>query len=150
MGVYDAIDDGEAEPGAARPGREEWISRARAHLRVHPFSGVDDVHREAVRAFVGHCSHADRQHAARPHRLHRVVDQIVEYLSQEIPIAPDSRLGGIYLEFDRDALAAREKRERSLEELAKRNVLPLHVDGARIAQQVRDEPIEAGSFLLED
>src|SRR5690348_11935162 len=50
VGVDDAIDDREPQARAARTGREERVLCAFTHHRVHPFSGVDHVDREAVHA----------------------------------------------------------------------------------------------------
>ena len=151
VGVDDPIDDREPQPGAARPRGEERVERSRSNLRVHAFAGVDDVDGEPLDAAFGRGPNADRQRPVGSHRLHRVVDQVVEDLPQQVRVSPDAAFARFDPELRTDPLlvGARE-RQGPLEEIGQREMGALHVDRSRVAQKVGDEPVQAARLFVED
>ena len=120
VGVDDPVHDREPEPRPARARGEERVARARADLRVHALAGVDDVHREPVLPLVLHRPNADRERSAVVHRLHGVVDQVVEDLAQEVRVSPDARLGDLVVQLDAHRLVPLRELEPALEEIGER------------------------------
>ncbi len=131
--------------------REERIERARSNLGVHSFAGVDDVDGQPFGPSVADGAHAHGERAVGAHRLHRVVDQVVEDLAQEVRVAPDAALARLDAELRADLLLVRAReRQRPLEQIRQRKMGALDVDGPCVPEEIRDESIEAARLLVED
>src|SRR5437879_761607 len=81
VALDDLPHDGEADAGSRRLRRHEEPEDALAHLRGHAGARVGELQTHAPGAVAG-CRGADRDPAARPHRLDRVDDQLLERLTE--------------------------------------------------------------------
>ena len=140
-------------PGPARTRREERIARARAHLRVHSLAGVDDVHREPVHALLGRRAHAHRERAARrpspARRCRRGCRRPGAGGSRRPRCAPRGTRPSSS-DADRSCRSRCASAERALEQIGERELRALHVDRARVAEQIRHQAVQAARLLVED
>src|SRR5437763_1519083 len=90
VALDDLPHDGEADAGSRRLRRHEEPEDALAHLRGHAGARVGELHTHAPGAVAG-CRGADRDPAARPHRLDRVDDQLLDRLTEVGGVGPYER-----------------------------------------------------------
>ena len=94
--------------------------------------------------------HGERAPAA--HRLHGVVDEVVEDLPEEVRVAPHAfapERVAQQLHLDAPLLGLGEG-ERALEEVGEHELRPLDVHRARVAEEIRHQAVQAVGLLVED
>lgn len=146
----DAVNDRQAEAGAAGFGGEERLEEAGALFLGHANAGVGESKKEEGGRKK---RRADSECAAVGHRVHGVEDEVEAGLLDLRAVGADSRQVGGELGAQRD-LVLREfvagQQQRVFEERVDVERLEARFAGAREAQQPVHDPVEVIHFLSDD